>query len=163
MKLEILRTYITLEATDHRTKPKYMSVGGFSISLDNVNIIYDNYELSGDWSDGFLGPKENCKIIPTIDCLCRGGAAVYYIGDEQIESPEHHTIDVFEELPQITSLDEIAYQAYTNLEEGIEFEFHPTRFIIDVVDRETKESYRIKASPDVLKEYKNKLKEIVFV
>jgi hypothetical protein len=165
MKLEILRTYVTLKANNHKIKPDIMSIGGFTISLDNINIAYDNFDFSGGW-------LKDCDN-PTIEWTCRGGSDVYSINNKTIESSAYYQFDNFKKLPQITKIDEIYYDAYTKsekylnqsysdtstfaVEKSLECEFYPIGFSILVIDRDTNIEYEIEASDEVLKDYTNQM------
>lgn len=155
MKLEILRTYVTLKANNHNIKPVNMTVGGFSICLDDVDIDYDNFDFYGGWDDGYSGPDENCENTPIIEWTCRGGADVYRINNELISNSEYYQFDNFKTLPRISAITEIYYEAFTNLDEGIEYEFYPIEFAIKVIDRDTNKEYIIEASTEVLQAYIN--------
>lgn len=157
MKLEILRTYVILEANNHNVKPTNMTIGGFSISLDDVDIEYDNFEFEGGWDDGYAGPDDNCESTPTIEWTCRGGSDVYRVNNELIKDSEEYQFDNFKHLPGISSIREIFYEAFSNTSEGVEYEFYPTYFSIVVVDRDTDEEYEIVASNEVLQAYIEKM------
>ena len=154
MKLEIVRTYVDLKANNHNVKPTNMSIGGFTICLDGVEITYDNFDFYGGWADGYNKKRE---IRPIIEWTCRGGADVYTVNGIDTKESEYHQFDNFKELPQITAITEIQYEAFTNLDEGVEYEFYPTEFAILVIDRDTNKEYEIHASQEVLNNYKNQM------
>ena len=157
MKLEILRTYVTLKANNHNIKPKVMTVGGFSIALDNVFIDYDHNESYAGWTDGYHGPEIDCEASPELEWCGRGGADVFYKNNKLVEDQEYHVFDEFDELPTITSITEVFYEAFTNIDEGIEYEFYPYDFAILVIDRDTNKEYEIEASQEVLQAYINQM------
>ena len=158
MKLEILRTYVSLRANNHNIKPYNMTVGGFSIALDDVFIDYDHNESSAGWQDGYCGPQTDCKETPELDWCGRGGADVFYINNKEVQNQEYYVFNNFEKLPTITSITEIFYEAFTNIDEGIEYEFYPTEFEILVVDRDdNNKEYTLKASQEVLNAYVNQM------
>ena len=157
MRLEILRTYVELTANNHNVKPHNMSVGGFTICLDGIEIVYDNFDFYGGWSDGYNGPDDSCESTPTIEWNCRGGADVYMVDGIDTKEPEYYQIDNFKTLPQITAITEIYYEAFTNLDEGIEYEFYPSHFSILVIDRDTNTEYEIEADTPVIQAYVNQM------
>ena len=159
MRLEILRTYVTLKANDHMVKPKNMTLGSFTITLDNTKITYDHDWSSSGWVNDDYVSCESFIINPEFEWCGRGGADIFYKNDIAIKDSEYHIFEDFNKLPTITSIDEVFYEAFTNINEGVEFDFNLYVFSILVIDRDTNKEYEIEASDEVIQEYINKVLE----
>lgn len=152
MKFDILETNVTLKAKNHMIKPTNMTIGGFTIFLDGIEVVYDHFESSGGWEYNI---DKNGEEIPICEWISYKGTDIFSENGETVDIPEEYSLKRLREVPEISKIGEIHYEAFTNIDEGVEYEFYPTHFELELYDVESRISYTIEASKEVLNEYIN--------